>query len=211
MFAPRARQRPTGRFVRAAAALGLLAAPTLAPAIWVNDTSSPFQARATLNFSLSVDKFLFLQVGSAGTLVDTVRFDLNAWVTNYPASGGSAPVGLGNGTPIPASTNGSLRILVRGNNGAVTLSATNSGAGLGMSNGAGAYLNYNQVLTQTDNAGLPPPVLSNAGSTSVTVSATAYGGKVTNQSANWTYRLANTVVPAPGNYTGSVTYTAAMP
>ncbi len=64
MFAPRARQRPTGRFVRAAAALGLLAAPTLAPAIWVNDTSSPFQARATLNFSLSVDKFLFLQVGS---------------------------------------------------------------------------------------------------------------------------------------------------
>ena len=59
--------------------------------------------------------------------------------------------------------------------------------------------------------GLPAPVLSNAGSTAVAVAATAYSGRVTQQTANWTYSFANSVTPAAGRYTGQVTYTAAAP
>lgn len=195
---------------RVGIALALLLLPGVSPAIWVGDSTSPYQAQAPLNFSLTIDKFLYLQVGSAGALIDTVSFDIAAWVSSQAGTGPS-PVGLGNGVPIPASANGSLTIVVRGNNGAITLAATNSGGGLGIANGSGQYLNYGQIITVSDNAGLPAPVLSNTGSTSVTVAATAFGGRVTNQTAIWSYRLANTVVPAPGNYTGSVTYTAAMP
>ena len=191
--------------------IALLATMPAARAIWVGDTTAPYVAQATLNFSLNVDKFLYLQVGSAGAQIDTVRFDLG---TSLPGSGITSiapPFSLGTGTPINAVTSGTLQVIVRGNNGVISVAATNNGAGLGLSNGSGAYLNYAQITTATDNAGLPAPALTNTGSTTVNVSATAYGGKVTNQTANWTFRLANTVVPAPGSYAGQVTYTAAMP
>ena len=48
-----------------------------------------------------------------------------------------------------------------------------------------------------------------SGGTSAPVLTT--GTKVTSQTANWTFAYANTVTPAAGTYTGTVTYTASMP
>lgn len=196
-----------------AALLAMLLAGHAGPlrAIWVGDASAPYRAQAQLNLLLDVGAFIYLQVGSAGGTVDTVQFDLTGLP---PVSGVTAtlpPFGLGTGSPVAASAGGALTVVVRSNAGAITLSATNNGAGLGLSNGAGARLNYNQITTSTSNAGLPAPVLSNAGGSSVTVAATAYAGRVTLQSATWTYAFANTVAPAAGVYTGQVTYTAAAP
>jgi len=40
---------------------------------------------------------------------------------------------------------------------------------------------------------------------------TLSGGKVTNRTATWSFAYSNSAVPAPGTYTGQVTYTATMP
>jgi hypothetical protein len=199
------------RGVLLAGAAWLALAPGVASGVWVQDNVAPFQAQAALNFSLTVGKFLYLQVGSPGAVVDTVRFDLAAALPATGVATAAAPFGLGSGSAIGAVSSGTLQVIVRGNSGAISLSATNNGGGLGMSNGSGAYLSYAEILASSDNAGLNPPVLTNAGSTTVSVVANAHGGRVTNQVANWTFRLANRLVPAPGSYTGQVVYTAAMP
>lgn len=204
----RGRSRPR---VAAAIAAGSLLAAAPAPAIWVGDATAPYRAQARLNWLLDVGAFLYLQVGSAGASIDTVQFDLTGLP---PASGVTAtlpPFGLGAGASLSASVGGSLTVIVRSNAGAITLSATNNGGGLGLSNGAGQFINYAQITTASNNSGLPAPVLSNAGGSSVSVAATAHAGRVTVQSATWTYTFANTATPAAGVYTGQVTYTAAAP
>jgi hypothetical protein len=138
---------------------GSLLVGTPAQAIWVGDATAPYRAQAQLNWLLDVGAFLYLQVGSAGASIDTVRFDLTGLP---PASGVTAtlpPFGLGAGAPVSASAGGSLTVIVRSNAGAITLSATNNGAGLGLSNGAGQFINYAQITTTSNNSGLPAPVL----------------------------------------------------
>ncbi|HPU50404.1 MAG TPA: hypothetical protein PK359_02505 [Burkholderiaceae bacterium] len=182
-----------------------------AQAIWVGDSTPPYQARADLNLLLDVGAFIYLQVGSAGAVIDTIQFDLTGLV---PASGLTAtlpPFGVGSASPVAATGTGTLSVVVRSNAGPVTLSATNNGAGAGLSNGAGGFIPYDQIRAVSDNPGLPSPALTNAGSTPVSVAATGYSGRVTVQSANWTYSFANTVAPPAGRYTGQVTYTVAAP
>ena len=161
--------------------------------------------------AVQVGSSVVLRISSAGAVIDTVQFDLTGLP---PASGPTAtlpPFGLGTGSSVAATGTGTLTVIVRSNAGPVTLSATNNGAGAGLSNGAGGSIGYDQIRTVSDNPGLPAPVLSNAGSTAVSVAATAYSGRVTQQTANWTYSFANSWAPAAGRYTGQVTYTAAAP
>lgn len=192
---------------------GVLAAcPAAALAAWVSDASAPYQARAPLQFILDIGKVLYLQVGTAGSVIDTVHFDLGTVVPLGAGMVMGTPMAIGTGVPISASAgSGVVRVEVRGNSGTISLSAANDGGGQGLSNGAGRFLDYQQIETLSDNAGLPAPVLTNSGGTPVSVAPTAFGGRVTRQEANWTFRLRNTVVPAPGTYRGQVVYTAAMP
>lgn len=214
----RNRRRAAARregFAPAVGALTMIAlvmvAPMAAHAIWVQDNSRPFNAQANLNMRLDVGKFLYLQVGTPGAVIDTVQFNLGSVVSgSNVVTTLSAPL-WGTGGAVPASSAGTLQVVVRGNSGPISLTATNNGGGLGLANGAGGFLNYNQILTSSDNAALPAPVLSNAGGSTVTITANAYGGLVTDQVANWTFTFANTMVPAAGNYSGQVTFTAAMP
>lgn len=200
--------RPIGRLVAIAA---LLLPAAGARAIWVGDTVAPLAAQAPLQFSVQIDKFVYLQVGSAGPTIDTVRFELSVLAPATAPAGPVAPFAFGSGTPVDAADNGTLRVAVRSNSGTVSLSATNDGLGRGLSNGFGGYIDYAQIITSTDNPGLSPPVLSNAGSTTVAVAGNAQGGRVTNQSANWTFRFANTVLPPSGTYSGQITYTVVSP
>ncbi len=202
------RRRVTGAVLAALVVSGLT--PRV-QAIWVGDSTAPYQAQAGLNMLLDVGAFIYLQVGSSGAGIDTVQFDLTGLP---PASGLTAMLpafGLGGGTAVAATGAGTLSIVVSSNAGAITLSATNDGAGQGLINGAGGRIGYDQIRTLSDNPGLPAPVLSNTGSTSVSVAATAFAGRVTQQSANWTYTFANTVASPAGRFTGQVTYTAAAP
>jgi hypothetical protein len=172
-------------------------------AVWNGKTTAPFVATAELRFLLSLERFLFLQVGSAGGSVDTVTFNLTS--ATAPSSS------LGTGNAIAAASGGLVNVVLRGNGGSVSLAASNDGAGLGLSNGAGRFLNYNQITTVSSSNTLPAPILTNAGSTAVVVNGTYHGGRVVNANATWSFSFANTIVPTSGNYAGRVTYTAANP
>jgi hypothetical protein len=180
-------------------------------AVWNGKTTAPFVATAELRFLLSLERFLFLQVGSAGGSVDTVTFNLaNVTGTNFVTVAAPSTL-LGTGNAIAAATGGVVNVVLRGNGGSVSLAASNDGAGLGLSNGAGRYLNYSQITTVSSSNNLPAPVLTNAGSSAVVVNGTFHGGRVVNANATWSFSFANTAVPTSGNYTGRVTYTAANP
>lgn len=177
-------------------------------AIWVADTQPPFEARAPLDFRLDIGRFLYLQVGTPGGTVDTVSFDLGAIVL---PDGPPATQAWGSGVQLPAVGGGVLDVVVRGNGGTISLSASNNGAGRGLSNGAGGYISYREIVTLSDDAGLPAPVLTDAGSNLVQVAPTGFAGLVTDRRARWSFRFANTAAPPPGSYRGQVTYTASAP
>lgn len=195
-------RRPVRSRVLAAVGSAGLALP--AHALWVYDNTAPYVARAPLAFELVVEKFVFLQIGSPGTVVDSVAFSLASAL----AGGGAPP---GSGVPLEAVSGGRQPVVVRGNQGSITLAVLGSGGTQGMSNGAGGRIGYDQVLISSSNGALPAPVLSAAGAGSVSVLANAYGGWVTDQTAEWTFRLANTAAAAGGNYSGQLTFTVSMP
>jgi hypothetical protein len=188
-----------------------LTASSTAHAVVVLDTAAPFVVSAELKFDLLIGRFLYLQIGSVGTTVDTVVFDLTTLAPSNFTSGTASTLALGNGVPVSASAGGSVPVLVRSNSGSVTLSVSNNGGGLGLSNGANRYLSYNSILVQSTNASLPAPLLTNAGGNAVTINGVLYSGRVVDQSTVWTFQLANNIVPLPGTYSGQVTYTASSP
>ncbi|MGE0310318.1 MAG: hypothetical protein AB7P21_01665 [Lautropia sp.] len=221
---------PTITLARGLFAAGLAAAfaGRDAYAIWVFDSTAPYVARAPLAFELVVEKFVFLQIGSPGAVVDEVRFDLAAPVAAVAGSGGAGSVGAGSvgagsvgavpaqallpggGVPIAASAGGSQQVVVRGNQGSITLSVAGGAPG-GLSNGAGGTIGFDQILIRSDNPGLPAPPIDAAGRGSVTVAAIAYGGLVTDQRATWTFSLANTRAVPGGSYKGQLAFTISMP
>ncbi len=127
---------------------------------------------------------------------------------------------VGNGTAV-AGTGGDLTggvetAAVVSNSGNVTLNATATGA---LSDGAGDTIPFSQITTTsttlTSATALPAPVLTNA--TSANVVLTAPATKVIVQDAKWTFAYANTAVVPTGTYGGvstnnsRVVYTATMP
>jgi len=173
---------------------------------------APYDVAVDLNYEINIPKILRFQVGSPGAIIDEVQIDLSQ--TAYPdASDQPYTPGTptpGDGTPIAATNNGSLTVRVQANTGTVMISAgVSSPAGLG--NGAGQFIPFDQILTSSDNGGLPAPVLTNSGAAAVPVTGNLFSGLVTNQTADWTYSYKNTVTPAAGTFTGQVTYTANIP
>jgi hypothetical protein len=175
-------------------------------------------ATATVNFSVVIQKVLYLRVGTGsayttGTLATNATTDL---ITFSPALGstGTAVAGVGGDL-----TGGVETAAVVSNGGNVTLVATTAAAGL--TDGAGDFIPFSQITTTAAaNTGtyttLPAPVL-NATGTSSTVTLTASAAKVINADAKWTYSYNNSVAYPGGTYggttalNGTVTYTATMP
>ncbi len=193
----------------------LAAASAFAPAPVVaeqpaTDTTAPFSVNARMNFRVVYPRFLFFRVGATGAAVANLAFAVPAAAVGDSnqvfATGGNTGVG-----------GRALTVDVLGNNGQVTITATNSSAGLGLGTGvpADGFINYNQISTTSDSGALPAPTLTNAGGT---ISLpTLNTGLVTQRSATWTYAYLNTTVPSSGIYGGTparggvVTYTATMP
>jgi hypothetical protein len=184
-------------FINTAGALAL-AAPLLASAdsqLVIGGTNS---ASAHLDFRVVIPRVLFLQVGNA-TTIDTVTFDY---------SSNSAAVGTG--AVAGSITNAVVPVQVIGNNGVVELTATTAGA---LANADGDTISWSQISATSSNGGLPSPAIVDGGP-GASLPVTTTGTRITNQSADWTFSYANTVVVPAGVYgtvNGQVTYTASMP
>jgi hypothetical protein len=174
-------------------------------------------ATAHVDFSIVIPKILYLRVGN-GSSYTTGALSANPAVDLITFSPTAAQVG--NGTAI-AGTGGDLTggvetAAVVSNSGNVTLNATATGA---LSDGAGDTIPYTQITTAattlTSATALPAPVLTNA--TSANIVLTAPPTKVIVQDAKWTYSYANSANVPAGTYggvnvnNGRVVYTATMP
>jgi hypothetical protein len=174
-------------------------------------------ATAHVDFSIVIPKILYLRVGT-GSKYTTGVLSSNAAVDLITFSPTAAQVG--NGTAV-AGTGGDLTggvetAAIVSNSGNVTLNATATGA---LGNGAGDSIPFTQITTTattlTSATALPAPVLTNA--TSANVVLTAPPTKVIVQDAQWTFAYANAAVVPVGTYGGvntnnsRVVYTATMP
>jgi hypothetical protein len=178
----------------------------------VLDTATAFSAAARHDFLVVIPAFLFFGVGPGALTPMVANAGIGAITFTVPAAN------VGNSTPV-AGTGGdaaasAANVRVIGNNGQVTLTASNDGGGNGLGTGvpADGFIALTQISTTASNAALPAPALNNAGGTT---SLPTVAGKVTNQAGTWTYSYLNTVTPAAGTYggvgRGRVTYTATMP
>ena len=165
-------------------------------------------AAVNLDFQITIPSFLYFRVGSIAA-TDQIQFaptaDEVATAATTTGTGGD----LGSGTV-------TVSIVSNAGLGAgVDITETNSSGGSGLADGTGNFISYAEINTATNNGALPAPVLSDAGSNSVNIAATA--GAITNRQAVWTYTYINpATIPAAGTYGGSsnggrVTYTAATP
>ena len=173
------------------------------------DTTAPFAVSARLNFRLTYPAFLRFRVGTPGATVNTLTFTVPA-------------AGVGSGTPVLATGGdagaSALNIEVAGNNGQVTITATNSSGGQGIGTGTASdgRIDYNQIATTSTLPQLPAPALTNAGGT--TSQPALNTTLVTQRTAVWNYSYLNQTIPSAGTYGGTnaarggrVTYTATMP
>ena len=170
-------------------------------------------ATANVDFTITIPKVLFLQVGTGTIYANNNAVNLITFTV--PAAN------VGNGTAVAATAgsgdlgNGTVTAMVRGNAGNVTLGASTLGA---LGNGAGDSINWSQITTTpatlTTATVLSAPTLANGASTTVGLTAV---NKVVNQDARWTYSYANSAVVAAGTYggvntnNGRVLYTASLP
>lgn len=198
----------------AAAALLSLPFAAQAESTFSSGTGSPLTASARVDFTITVPKILFLQVGT-GTLFAT-NPAINLITFNVPAAN------IGNGTAVAATAgsgdlgNGTVTAKVIGNNGNITFTSTTLGA---LNDGGTNTISYGQiataVATNTSATALPAPALADGATTTLTL--TPASGRVVNQDAKWTYSYLNQNVVAQGTYggvntnNGRVTYTASMP
>ena len=203
-------------------ALGPIVLATLVAMPIAANAASSFQtgagtlnASAAVDFTITIPKVLFLQVGTGSLFANNSSVNLITF--SVPAAS------VGNGTAVAATAgsgdigNGTVTARVFGNGGAaVSLGATNGGA---LSDGAGNTISWGQITTTASAlAGVPtllnPITLVNGAATPVSLPAVS---GVVNQGAQWTYSYANTATPVGGTYggvntnNGRVTYTATLP
>lgn len=196
-------------------AVGFLAAMSCARALADTHTSTApitapkasVSAASSLDFALTLDRFVSLSVGSTGS---AVSFNLSSLAT-ASCGGAALPVCFGNGAPVAAAANGVLPVTVRSNAGAVKLMASVK-TPLTSTQGADTIPMSQIKISSSDNTHLPAPQVPDSGNgIAVTVAPTDFGGRVTQRSAQWTFAFANTVSSTAGVYHGKIVFTATLP
>jgi hypothetical protein len=182
-----------------AAALVAAAAPFAALAESnVSSGAGTLTATARVNFSITIPRLLFLQVGTGTYLAGNSTIDT---ITFTPAVGV-----IGDGTVVNATAgsgnlgNGSVTVRVISNAGNVTLGAT---APPNLLSGSDT-IPWTQIATAVTGGATHPTI------NGTNASFTAVSG-VVNVNGTWTYTYLNSAVPAAGTYTGQVLYTATSP
>jgi len=173
-----------------------LAAPMLASAE-SELTVGEGPGAAGLNFQVILPGVLFLAVGTGNaTLADNTTVDLVGF--DYTAN----VAAIGNGTDSAAQA---VNVRVLGNNGQVQIAAAGTGTGLVNSLVPAEIIPWTEILATSSTPTFNAPAVGS------TANPTLSAGRVTNRTAIWNFAYSNTNIPAPGTYTGQVTYTATMP
>nr|WP_312989976.1 hypothetical protein [Comamonas koreensis] len=178
-------------------------------------------ARVALNFSIQIDKFLFFRIGDGawptpGGTTSQVSFSLSPSipaVPTTPVNGNNTAVNWSGAAPTfaVAASGNVLPVEVRSNGGQVSLFATVTTA---LTSGANT-IPMNMVSITSSDAALPAPTIPATGTgTSVNVSGGGTGAVnslVTIRNANWTFGYNSTISRTAGNYSGQLSFTAAVP
>jgi hypothetical protein len=174
-----------------------------------------------LKFSIQVDKFLFFRVGDGawptpGGTTSQVGFALSPSipaVPTTPANGSNTALNWDGMAPsfAVAATGNVLPVEVRSNGGQVSVFATVTTA---LTSGANT-IPMNMVSVTSSDAALPAPTIPATGTgTSVNVSGGGTGtinSLVTIRTANWTFAYDSAISRTAGNYSGQLSFTAAVP
>ncbi|MGB7931431.1 MAG: hypothetical protein WCH04_04295 [Gammaproteobacteria bacterium] len=186
--------------------LGLGVVPQLASAEADSDTGSgSLSAAAHLNLRVVIPGFLLFKVGSAGTTVDRINFDMTSCVTGGTCTVGDSIAITGTGGDAAGGSGASVALF--SNAGAITITESNDTGGNGLVDG-GNSISLDEITASSDNNSLLTPTLSDSGGNTSSPALTG-GSNVTVQNAVWTYSYDNTTVPDPGTYDVEITYTAA--
>lgn len=153
-------------------------------------------ASADLDFQIIIPSFIYFRVGSVSG-VDTVDFQPTV---NDVATGAATN----------ATSGGTVDVVLLSNAGQITIEEANDGGGNGLDDGGTNYISWGQIVATPNSAGLDPPQLSNTGGNTSVIAVTS--GNITAKSTQWIYVYNNPATPpASGTYTGTATYTAAIP
>ena len=154
-------------------------------------------ASADLDFQIVIPSFIYFRVGSVGGTVDQVDFD-------------PTPNDVATGAATSATSGGTVNVVLLSNAGQITIDEANNGGGNGLSDGGTNYISWSQIVATSSVPGLDPPQLSDTGVNTSIIATTS--GNITSKSTQWTYVYNNPATPpASGTYTGTATYTAAIP
>ncbi len=176
--------------------LGLVAmTPALAESQFTTGAGANLQANARLDFQVVIPRFISFQVGSANAAVDKVVFNVAA-----------ANVGSG-GTAVGPTSGSPVAVTLKGNGGAINLTADTTGTSL--TSGVD-IIPFTQINSITSSGTITAPTLVENG-VSAAVAVPVSLGRVTDRSATWSYTYANTAIVGAGTYDGQVKYTATMP
>lgn len=175
---------------------------------------SALSTQARLDFTININKFLYLRVGNTGAgNINTVSFAITPSipiVPTAPIGGNNVAVNWSGGAPnyTVAASGNVLPVEVQSNAGAVTLRAA---ATTLLTSGANT-IPMSQITVSSSDSALPAPPLPDTATpgTSVIVTGTSFSNLVTVRNANWIFSYAP-VAPAAGNYAGQVTFTASAP
>ena len=174
-----------------------------------------------LNFSIQIDKYLFFRVGDGawptpGGTTSQVGFSLSPSipaVPTTPANGNNTPVNWNGAAPTfaVAASGNVLPVEVRSNGGQVSVFATVTTA---LTSGANT-IPMNVVSVTSSDSALPAPAIPASGTgTSVNVTGGGTGtvnSLVTIRTANWAFAYNSAVSRTAGNYSGQLSFTAAVP
>ncbi len=189
-------------------ALMVLLAPMAAHAEsnYVTGATGTLTANARLDFSITVERFLFLKVGTGTNMANNTAIDL----INFPVTGAN------NGTGTAVAGSATVAAQVRGNGGNISFSNTTPSSLL---NGT-QTISYNTITAAAAALAGSPTLLAHPafvnGASSAVSSLTATGN-VVDAGATWTFSYSNAAVVGAGTYgataanNGRVTYTAVMP
>lgn len=177
------------------ATLGLVAlTPAMAESQFTTGNTVNLQAAARLDFQVTIPRFISFQVGSAGTVIDRVVFNV-------------AAANVGSGTAVGPTSGAPVAVTLRGNGGAINITADTTGTSL--TSGVD-IIPFTQINSITASGTITAPTLvQNGVSAAVAVPVTA--GRVTDRSATWNFTYANSAIVGAGTYDGQVRYTATMP
>ncbi len=180
-----------------------------------NNAAGGFNVSVDLRHRVIIPQILYFRIG--GTAIEQLKFRVSGGATslgNNQSFSGTVPPPVGDGSPIAALSGGVVPVSIYGNMGTLNLSYDLSNS-QGLDDGNGNFIPFDEInVVSADAAGLPAPVLQNAGANnaiSVPITGNLFGGRVVRRNTTWTFTYENNTIPSAGTYEGRVRYTVSSP